>query len=198
MLSRIAFALAAALLALGCGRAGTFEGEVAGNTLRVEDAVFFAAKDDAGNTAGALLIMADVPDFCGMFKAGHAPKNGTYVAFAVLQTQLSGADLAFLAPDRGSYQVVDPESIVSAQTVPRGRFALGGFVKNDANCQSVVDTASAVATSGTVGVEKIEFKKSGSMTGGFDVAFGSQNDGAKGTFNASFCDADFLSSLSCG
>jgi hypothetical protein len=176
------------LFALGCGGPGSFEGKVAGNELEVEDAIFLAGKDDeSGATIASALVMTDLGDLCATLKANREPKNATLVWFIL--GRIEGTEL--LVPDKGTYTVVDLEAL------PPPRFAFGYFSKNDAACRNTLDEERAVAQSGTIEVEKIEFKKDGSMKGEFDARFGSQNDAVKGTFNASFCDAPLSDSFSC-
>jgi len=196
MLSRIVLVSTVVLLSLGCGGPGSFDGKVVGNELNVDDAVFLALNDWAGNRAAAVLVMADFPDMCGKFKASREPKNATYVVFAVFRTQGSGTDPIFRSPDKGTYTVVDFQA-VGGPTAPLGNFAFAYFKKNDANCRNVIDDERALAKSGKIDVEKIEFKNDGSMTGKFDVTFGPQNDKVKGSFDASFCDALLGDVLSC-
>jgi hypothetical protein len=173
------------LFALGCGGPGSFEGKVAGNELEVEDAIFLTASDDSG--AASALIMTDLNDLCATLKANREPKNGTLVLFVL--GRIEGSEV--LLPDKGNYTVVDLEEL------PPPRFAFGYFSKNDAACRNTIDEERAVAQSGTIEVEEVEYKKDGSMRGEFDVRFGSQNDAVKGTFNASFCDAPLSDSFSC-
>jgi hypothetical protein len=187
MLPRIGLVSSVLLLAFGCGGPGSFNGEVAGNKLSVDDAAFMRLPDDTGATIGAFLVMADVPDICATWRANREPKNATSVGFLVFRTQGS----TFLSPDKGAYTVVDLTS------APPPNFAVTAFVKNDANCETIVDPALAIGRSGTMDVERIEFKTGGSMTGRFDITFGSQNDNVTGTFNASFCDAPFPNAPNC-
>jgi hypothetical protein len=175
------------VLALGCGGPGSFNGEVAGNKLAVNDAAFMPVTDDTGATIAAYLVMADIPDICATLRANRESKNATYVASLVFRTQGSTA----LSPDKGTYTVVDLSSL------PPPDFAVIAFVKTDANCFNVVAADRAIGRSGTMDIERIEFKTGGSMTGKFDVTFGSQNDNVTGTFNASFCDAPFPNAPNC-
>jgi hypothetical protein len=182
MLPRIGLVSIVLVLALGCGGPGSFNGEVAGNRLAVHDAVFFPFSDtDTGEILGVRVELGDVADLCADAKALRTRKNATYVDIDVFR--LNQDATWFLSPDKGTYTVIDR----SAAQPPN--FAYADFWRSDANCFNVVGSSNSSGRSGTVDVESIAFTGDGSITGKFDITFGSQNDKVTGSFNASRCDA---------
>ena len=197
MLPRIALVSMVATIALGCGATNSFDGTVAGNTLRVEASIFLPLQDSTGTTLGAALVMTDVADLCAAFIANRLPKNMTAAAFLVFRTQDSGSTRVRLAPDQGTYTVVLERNAADIATLPVN-YAFASFFKGDANCSNLVDFTHAEAQSGIIDVDQIDLGAGGTMTGNFDVRFGSQNDQVKGTFNASLCDTKVYVSRTCG
>ena len=191
MLPRIGLVSFALLLSLGCGGPGSFNGEVAGNKLSVNDAAFVSVPNATGGIGGVLLMMADVPDICADARANRFRKNSTYVWMQAYRTQGTYPNEVYLSPDKGIY------TVVADFAPPPSNFAYASFIRTDANCFNVIDTARAYGKSGTVDLEAIQFKTDGALTGKFDITFGTQNDSAKGTFNASFCDAAYTDAASC-
>jgi hypothetical protein len=168
-----------ALFNVACGGPGSFNGTVAGKKLDVEDSVFVPVRDGTGKTIGAYLVMADVPDICATLKANREPKGATALILGMMRI---GADGTFLAPDKGDYAIVD-----SLTSPPRAPIAFGSFQKSDSNCTNELAESQANARSGLVKIDAIELKEGGSMSGSFDITFGSQGDKTKGTFNAAYC-----------
>lgn len=182
---RKALVTAAAVLAVGCGGPGSFNGTVDGKSLSVEDAVFAPIKSNNGDTVGVALALSDVPDMCAQIKANREPKGATVASFLLLRV---GSDGNGLAPDVGEFKVTD-----SFEHTPQGNFAFGGFSKSDANCNNEIANDHSSAKSGVVKVDALELKKDGSLTGTFDVTFGTQADKVTGSFNAAFCDVSAIS-----
>jgi hypothetical protein len=141
---------------------------------------------------GATLALTDTADICADEKAGRERQNATYALISVFRTTGSAGGWTFLSPDRATYTVV-----IDSNQAPPPNFATTLFWKNDANCNNVVADPYSWGQSGTVDVESIAFKPDGSMTGKFDITFGSQLDKVTGTFNASYCDVQNTSSHSC-
>lgn len=192
MFVRIGLASALLLLTLGCGGPGSFNGEVTGIKLAVNDAAFVPVRTDTGEIWGTALVLTDVADLCADMKALRDRKNATYLSFSVFRTNGSSSGWPFLSPDKGTYTVIDG----NATSLPTN-FAYSEFWKNDANCQNVVASDRSDGRSGTVDVESIAFQSDGSMTGKFDVTFGVQADKVTGTFNASYCDPPTATTFNC-
>ena len=183
MVPRIGFVSTSLLLAMGCGGPGSFNGEVSGHKLVVNDAVFAPFKDHVG-IIGVYLVMSDGEELCTDLKANRVRRNTTAAGFNIFRTHESGSG-TFLSPDKRTYTVVD----ILDRSPPPAAYTYCGFRKIDENCNYVLPDSSALGQSGTVDVESIAFENDGWMTGEFDVIFGTQNDRVTGSFNASYCDA---------
>jgi hypothetical protein len=141
--------------------------------------VFFPLTDDTG-IWGVTVQLGDAADLCADAQALRTRRNATYVDLHVFRwTGETG--WSFLSPDKGTYTVVDRSA------PPPLNYAWPNFWKSDANCYNVVAESRAWGQSGTVDVESIAFTSDGTMTGKFDITFGTQNDRVTGSFNASHC-----------
>ena len=191
MLARIGLISTVLLLALGCGGPGSFNGEVAGNKLTVNEAVFIASRDYRGVVGSVFLIMADVTTICADISANWLRKNATYVYMDFHRTQGTGTDTVVVSPDKGTYTVLDTAAPAPSDSV------FTEFYKTQANC--TIDLPQYFGKSGTVTIYSIEFETGGTLTGEFDINYGTQNDHVTGTFNASLCQPSYPSgSPSCG
>ncbi len=169
--------VAALLLCVACAP-GSFNGTVAGNGLDVQDVVFIPMKDTGGAIKGVMVGMSDVFDICTLMKANKEPKNATTVTFSVMTLN---ADYTFATPAAGDYPI--------RTTVPAsGNYAGGGFAKLDSTCTDTIADPQGTAQSGTVKVSSITLEAGGTMSGTFDVTFGT-SDTATGSFAAAYCDA---------
>lgn len=195
---RIALVPLVAFLTMGCGSVGNrFDGTVAGHTLHVEETLFFPLRDSSGATLGAAVAMADTNDLCGALAANRIPPSMTHAWFFVFRTQDDGSTRIRLAPDRGMYTVVLERNAANLAAVPFN-YAFAGFFSMDASCTSTIPMAQAEGQSGTVEVDNLDFTSPGTMTGKFEVSFGSQGERGTGTFNASLCDTNLYVSRTCG
>ncbi len=182
-MKRIAFLFAAALSVvsfLGCG-AGSINGTVSGISLAVQDSIFFTAKSADGKTLGVITLMADKPNICDTLKANRQPKSATVLAFTLLNVKVENGRGTQLAPDVGSYTVVDTYS-------QSGNYVSASFSRTDANCTASLTEAASSGRSGIVKITKLDSSPSGNLAGTFDVSIGTQADKLTGTINARYCD----------
>jgi hypothetical protein len=168
------------LLAVGCGP-GSFDGKVAGYPLEVRDAAFALIRDGNGRTVGLLLGMSDVPNLCELVKANRNPKNATTFAAWLFR---NSPDRAPLAPEVGEY------SVTTSLLPGAGNHAWASFDKVDSNCTDVIGNDQSNGRSGLIKVTGLRAEPGGSLSGDFDITFGSQNDKVKGAFNAAYCEAN--------
>jgi hypothetical protein len=186
----VALALGAAAL-VGCGGAGSFNGEVDDKPLSVKDSIFVPFRNAQGNTETIGLLMSDSPDLCATLKAGRKPRNATFFVATLFSINAQGG---LLAPDK------DPYTVLAANPTAAGSYAEVFFFKHDANCSSVVDIGTeGYGRSGIIDVTELRNERNGVLTGTFDITFGNQSDKVKGDFRADYCDTtntDF-STLSC-
>ncbi len=183
---RVLFFAVLALIIVGCGGPGGFDGKVSGTELKVSEALLFPAKDGSGKLVGAYVGMANVTGVCDRLKAGRAFKDTTAVLIAM--TTL-GTDLKATAPTPGDYPVKLPTGA--------GNAAIATFVKTDSKCMTTIPGGNSNGVSGLVKLSAIKLEAGGSAQGTFDITFGSQNDKTTGSFNATFCDANVFTSTNC-
>lgn len=181
--------LASVAVLTGCGGPGSVSGTVSGVSLAVQDAIFFIAKDDAGKSQAAVVLLADKPNLCDTFKANRKPKSVTGLMFLLMNVKVEGTAVTALAPDVADYAIVDFSTIKTS-----GHFGDGAFVKNDANCTDSLASTATGLKSGLVKLTSLKSEASGSAAGTFDVSVGTQADKLTGSFNASYCDLSKLPS----
>ena len=166
--------VALAVIASGCN---SFNGKVGGTELQVVEALFFPYKEN-GAVTGASVIMSNKPKLCDSLKGNRVPKNSVYMVMSVGRYTASGA----VAPDVGDY------TVTSGSVTSPGNYAAAVFASLDANCNSLLNISSSLGQSGLVKVQSYKAEQGGSMSGTFDITFGSQNDKTNGAFTAQFCD----------
>jgi hypothetical protein len=190
-MKRISLLVAVVGVLSGCG-GGSVSGNVSGISLAVQDSIFFVIKDDAGKTQYLSVFMGDKPNLCETLKANRLPKSATSLSFNLLNVKVENGVQTFLAPDVGSFTVIDT---MITQT---GTYATANFSKLDSNCtQSLADTATG-GKSGLVKITTLNAAANGSLAGTFDVSIGTQTDHLTGTLNARFCDVTKIpANLSC-
>ena len=173
--------LAVALALAGCGPArnpGSFQGTVNGMTLDVKDSLFFKYHTYSGEPL-LILLMVDQPGLCGAMKTGHFLPNMTY--FQAALGELSSDPSALPTP--GTFIVPDGSSSTSKYVVPL-------MNSTDETCSRGLPIS---GFGGTATVDQYEAQSGGSMTGTFDVTFGTAAEPATGDFDAAFCDVPPLS-----
>ena len=158
------------------GKGGTFEGTVAGQSLDVKEVLFAYVAQE--NTAVLAVVLADQTGLCAKMQASKSPPNLTTFVVGVFNTVASGT------------ASVTPGTYTNFQ-IGAGKFAIGAFDKEDAQCISTVEADTGSVVSGSVKLDSFEAKAGGIARGSFDVKVGEQNDAVKGTFNATFCDLPF-------
>jgi hypothetical protein len=177
--------IALAFVVSGCN---SFNGKVGGTELQVVEALFFPYKEN-GAVTGASVIMSNKPKLCDSLKGNRVPKNSVYMVASVGRYTAAGA----VAPDVGDYTVT-----TAAVTQP-GNYAAAIFASLDANCNSLLNISSSVGQSGLVKVQSYKAEQGGSMSGTFDITFGTQSDKTSGSFTAQYCDLtnNFPSNANC-
>jgi hypothetical protein len=181
-MTRFILGLAAAVVLSACGGPGNMSGTVAGIKLDVKDSAFLLVKNQAGDTVGMFLAMADQPDICGTLKANRQPKNTTAVLFSMVRYTDQGTTLA---PDVGDYTVIN-------MTPPRGgNYAGALFSHTDTNCTSTIAQTAATGSSGLIKLTSMKAEANGYAQGSFDITFGA-SDKVTGSFSAKFCELSTL------
>jgi hypothetical protein len=177
--------VALAVIASGCN---SFQGRVGGTELQVVEALFFPYKEN-GAVTGASVIMSNKAKLCDSLKGNRVPKNSVYMVMSIGRYTSSGA----VAPDTGDY------TITSGSVTSPGNYAAAVFASLDSNCNSLLNASSSLGQSGLVKVQSYKAEAGGSMTGTFDITFGTQNDKTTGAFNAAYCDlsTNFPSAPNC-
>lgn len=166
----------------GCG-GGSVNGNVSGISLNVLDSIFVVIKDDAGKTQGVTVLMGDKPNICDTLKANREPKSATTLVFSMFNAKFENGVGSYLAPDVGSYTVIDMPTSIG------GQFTFAAFGRTDANCTASLTGAASQGKSGLVKVSQLTASAGGSLTGTFDVSIGTQADKLTGNINAKYCDA---------
>lgn len=179
--------LALSLVVLsGCN---SFNGTVNGIPLSIKDAMFGLLKDDAGKSAGLLVIVADQPNICDKLKANREPKNSTSMTFVLFNI----GDMGQLAPSTGDYTMTS-----SLGATSRGNVGIAQFSKSDGNCTATLQDKNSSAQSGLVKISSLNSSAGGTASATFDITVGSQNDKVTGSFNANYCDISKLqTNLNC-
>lgn len=157
---------------------GSFTGKVAGKELQVQDALFFPYRYN-NQTVGATFILADKANVCTSLKANRVPKNSAFIAVTLFRVTSSGA---LVPPDVGDY------TMTTSLNPGTGNFGYGQFNSLDTNCNNTVPDTANYASSGLVKVGGYKPDANGSMSGTFDITWGSQNDKTNGSYNAIYCD----------
>lgn len=159
------------------GCSGSMNGQVAGHSLSVADAIFAILKDDQGKATSAIVIMADKPKICDSLKANREPKTSTALFFTLFRF----SDTDYLSPDAAEYTTVDsnPNSA--------GAYAFASFQRTDSDCRNTVAIDASRGKSGLVKLTNIKGETGGSANATYDVTFGA-GDKVSGNFNATYCD----------
>lgn len=160
---------------VGC--AGSVNGTVGGVQLSVADAIFAILKDDAGKSAGAIVVLSDKPKICDSLKANREPKTATTMYTTLFRFSATEA----LAPDVADYTVID------SNPTSAGAYAFAGFSRTDSNCTNTLSASASSGKSGLVKLTAIKGETGGTASGTFDITFGA-GDKVTGNFNASYCD----------
>jgi len=171
------FLVGASLVAALSGCPGNVSGTVSGISLGVADTLFYVQKDTDGKTIAFNTIIADKGNVCTTLKANRQPKSATFMQMILFRWADDGKNLA---PDVGEYTVVD--------TTPTkgGNWAYATFNHSDANCTNTLAASASSGKSGLIKVTGVNAANNGSISGTFDISFGS--DKVTGSFNGAYCD----------
>lgn len=174
----VALVLAGGLTGCGDGIGGEAEGQVAGHSLDVQDAIFTTLPLGIGVSA-QYIALSDVDDLCAALQATtstNRPRSATVLDFALFNVDAAGD---FGLADTGTYSILGPmdEDLT-------GRVAAGALWKTGAQGEELIGEE-GLSTDGAVELSSVESGEDGVAEGRFDVKFGVS--ALKGKFQARAC-----------